>query len=868
MRRLFVLLLALGVWTFAAGPLGALAQGTGSIAGSVRAADGSPVAGATVSLAGPVTQTVGTDAEGRYSAGALPPGTYRLTVTHSGYATAQDIEVVVGAGAAPLDVTLQPASLTTIQHIGSTGTTSRATRINTSPAAVNVIDASTLRDRGQLQVQNVLEETPGVELQRFSSGGAPGANTTVAIRGADSYETQTLIDGHPVNGGSFGSFLIQFLNPLVLDDIEVSKGPGTFGNTIANAVGGTANFRTPTITRNPTGLASVGYDSYDGSSLAFRYSQTFGKVGFLVGYARGGTPGYFSNRPILYVNPDSAAKFGQIPNATVNMGIPAGETFDNKSEVVKLGYDLSKTTNLTLGYYGSHTFVDYTGTLTTVEPVHIVAGPCAGCGAFGGNSGMPSYTNPQFGNLVGSTVLASTVQDTLFLGNFENDNQPIFSGDLRTAIGNGTFLARYYAGAINRLINDPAEVNQILQCDDPTCDFGIAQANGDTSGPFYQKELDILHGGDLEFDLPVGDNAYTVSFDTHGDRTTKCSGSDPLFRRGCSIPSLLQNSSTISLRANFALGTATRLQVANYFSNTTNVGSRYDPRLALTFRPRPNLVLRASAGSSYVPPFAAIFPALAGRTLNVVAPNLAPETSFSLDAGGDLALGRDARATLDVYDTRIRNRFATIFGFGVGGTFQGSNYSNTQFTYNQANTRDAGIEATYVKQPRSGFGGVLTADLSRAYAYGSNFLDTPLGAKFTPGQQGNYGIGADGSQLVGYPYFHGRAELSYTFPHGATFAFGSTIYGAVNSFNEPGFALFDVRVATPVNNGMRLIVSAQNLFNHDDYRTLGQFAYGYAPPQDAAAVAAGIANSFNPQTLYFAPPRQITIQLTRSFGRP
>lgn len=868
MRRLLVILLALGCWAVAAGSLSASAQTTGSISGTVRATDGTPLAGATVTLAGPVAKTVGTGPDGGYTATGLPPGTYRLSVAHGGYATAQDIEVVVGTGTAPLDVTLQAASLTTIQRIGSTGTTSRATRINTSPAAISVIDSSTLRDRGQLQVQNVLEETPGVELQRFSSGGSPGANTNVAIRGADSYETQTLVDGHPVNGGSFGSFLIQFLNPLLLDDIEVSKGPGTFGNTIAHAVGGTANFRTPTITHNPSGLATVGYDSFDGGSLGVRYSQTFGKLGFLVGYARGETPGYFSNRPILYVTPDSAAMRGNIPDATVNMGIPASETFNNKSEVLKVGYDLSPATNITVGYFGSHTLVDYTATLTTVEPVHIIAGPCAACGTFAGNSGAPTFTNPQFGNLVGSTVLASTVQDLLFLGNFETDNQPIFSGDLRTSIGKGTFLARYYAGSINRLISDPGEVNQILQCDDPTCDFALAQSNGDTSGPFFQKELDILHGGDFEYDLPIGDNTYTLSYDTHGDRTTKCSGSDPLFHRGCSIPSLLQTSSTVSLRGNVALGAATRLQIANYFSNTTNVGSRYDPRLALTFRPRPNLVLRASAGTSYVPPFAAIFPALAGRTLNVVAPNLTAESSFGWDAGGDLALGRDARATLDVYDTRIHGRFATIFGFGVGGTFQGSKFANTQFTYNQANTRDAGIEATYVKQPRSGFGGLLSADLSRAYGFGSNFLTTPLGPNFTPGQQGNYGIEADGSQLLGYPYFHGRAELSYAFPHGATIALGSTLYGAVNSFNEPGFALFDARVATPLNDGLRLVVSAQNLFNHDNYRTLGQFAYGYAPPQDAAAVAAGLATPFSPQTLYFAPPRQITIQLSRSFGRP
>jgi len=869
MRRrplLLALALAAGFGVPNLMPPAALAQSAGTIAGTVHAADGSPVAGATVTVAGPTTRTVTTGADGTYSVPGLPAGQYQLVVARGGFATAQDIVVTVVAGTSPLDVTLQPASLTTLQRIGNIGTTSRATRLNTSPSAVIVVNSSTLQDRGQLQVQNTLEELPGVELQRFSSGGAPGANTNLAIRGADSYETQTLIDGHPVNGGSFGSFLIQFLNPLLLDDIEIGKGPGTFGNTIGSAVGGTANFRTPTITRNPTGQVSVGYDSFDGSSLGARYSQTIGRIGFLVGYARGETPGYFSDRPILSVTVDGNANATSIPNGTVNMGIPASETFNNKSEVAKLSYDFSPSTTLTLGYFGSHTFVDYTGTLTTVEAVNIVGGPCAACGSNAGNSGMPTYNNPAFNGLVGHTVFASTNFDNLFLGNYETDNQPIFTADLRSSLGPGTVLGRFYAGSINRLISDPAEANQILQCDDPTCDFGIAQGNGDTSGPFYQKELDILHGADFEYDLPVGDNAYTFGFDSHGDRTTKCSGSDPLFRNNCSIPSLLQTSTTVSLRGNLALGPKARLQLANYFSNTTDVGKRYDPRLAFTFRPSSRLVLRAAAGSSYVAPFAGILPGISGRTLDITAPNLAPESSFGWDAGGDMGFGSDAKATLDLYDTRIHGRFATAFEPKAGGALNGMKYSSTQVLYNQANTRDAGIEFTFIKQPRSGFGGLVMADLSRAYAYDTNFLSSPFAAG-GPGQQGNYGLEADGSQLVGYPYFHGRGEVNYTIPHGMFVAFGTSLYGAVNSFNEPGFAMFDARIATPLNNGIRLVISGQNLFNHDHGRTLGEFAYGYAPPQDPASVAAGSSSSFSPETLYFAPPRQVTIQLVRSFGK-
>ncbi len=64
-----------------------------------------------------------------------------------------------------------------------------ATQLNTTPAATNTSGEQTYIERGQPQVSNLLEELPGVELQRFSLGGGPGANTVAALRGEDPAET-------------------------------------------------------------------------------------------------------------------------------------------------------------------------------------------------------------------------------------------------------------------------------------------------------------------------------------------------------------------------------------------------------------------------------------------------------------------------------------------------------------------------------------------------------------------------------------------------------------------------------------------------------------------------------------------------------
>jgi len=831
----------------------------GVLAGTVRG-QGNPLVGATVTVIGPTTRTTTTGPDGSFQFGDLPAGTYEVTVTHPGFRRAELSATFDrnGVQSSPLAFTLETATLTTI---GGVTTQSRTTAINTSPAALTIVNAQTFIDRGNFQVPNILEEQPGVELERFDSS-APGSNVTISIRGADSYETQTLIDGHPVAGGNFGDYLIQFLNPLMLSNIEIAKGPGVLSDSIENAIGGSVNFRTPSISSRPTGLFSVGYDSFNGSTYSALFSDTIGKVGFLVGYARFGTQGYLS-APILSVVTDNFAGPGALPNATVNMAIPSTQTYDNRSELVKLGYNFSPNTTLTLGYFGSQTYVDYTGNLTTVEPVHIV-GVCAGCGAFNntnsfGSGTSPTYNNPAFANLVGHNILASTTLDNLFLGNYENETEPIFTVDLRSTIGRGTLLARYYATAINREIPDPAEANQIIQCDDPGCTLAAAAANGDLSGAFYQKELDTLRGGDFEFDLPVGSTNLTASYDDHSDQTTFCSSSNPVpALSSCSLNNFVQSSHTISLRASAPLTSRLTMYLGNYFSRTTGVGNRYDPRLAFSYRATPTISLRASAGTSFVAPYASLQTHLSGRTLVQDFGTLAPESSFGYDLGTDVATSRDSKVTFDAYNTVIHNRFETEGGVPSPGTFDGVHYTSLSAVFNVGDTEMRGIELSFIKQPRVGFGGYASVDLLRAYPFGAGNVTPPISAMGTfLSPAGNYSNELFGSQVVGFPYNKDRAELNYTFRSGARVSFGMTAFGQNNTYNEPGFAQFDAGASLPLSNGFRLILSGQNLFNHDDGRVLSEFGFGVTP-----SAAPGAQFPLN-----FVTPRTVTVQLMHPLGR-
>jgi hypothetical protein len=546
------------------------------------------------------------------------------------------------------------------------------------------------------------------------------------------------------------------------------------------------------------------------------------------------------------------------PLATVNQSVPAGETFQNRSEVAKVAINFSPTTSLTLGTIGEQSYVDYTGTLTTVEPVTIASS----------NNG--TFNNPAYNGLIGQTVLASTSADNLYLGNFEMDNEPIYTADLRTTFGPGSFLGRFYTGSITREINDPEEANQITACLNPACSMT------DLAGAFYQSEIDRLHGADFDYTIPLGrerEDLATVSYDQHADQSRSCSGTSPTFTSAdCTVNNLELTSRTFSVRAFANVAPKLRVGFANYFSDTTFVGSRYDPRATLVWTPKPQTAVRFAVGTAYVAPPSGFVAPVAGENKAVVngkldvTDALKPETSAGVDIGGDFGIHGDSKFTIDVYRTALTDRFSTVtirpgvaLGPGVSfGSYGGTPFNSISEVYNASDANEEGVEFGYVRAPVVGLGVNADFDLLRAYNYNTVIPQLQPGISTTGAQTGT--IGGDGFetpgfQIPGFPYSHGRAQVSYAFPGAAKYAFGWSIYGANNSFGEAGFSLFDFNTTLPLKYGVRLQASVTNIFDHDDNRTLGEYGYGYLPPGETT-----------PYSLFFAPPRRIDFQLVFPFG--
>jgi outer membrane cobalamin receptor len=271
-------------------PENALAQAVTAITGTVTDAAGKPLGKARITISGPTSASLESKSDGTFTI-PVTPGIYSVTVSVAGFATARNDNVVVITGQ-PVNVTfaLLAASLTTIGQVSRS-----ATAINTTSAAVQTVTAQTFASQGQNQVVNVIDQVPGVEINHVGGGSnEPGSNASISIRGAQPYESQVLIDGHPVDtagNGAYG-FNTTFINSLLLSQVDVSKGPGNMPNLIEDAIGGTVNFRTPAITPGLTGSALFGFDSFNSSYYGVKVSDTFGKLGLLVGVARNQTPGY------------------------------------------------------------------------------------------------------------------------------------------------------------------------------------------------------------------------------------------------------------------------------------------------------------------------------------------------------------------------------------------------------------------------------------------------------------------------------------------------------------------------------------------------------------------------------------------------
>lgn len=170
--------------------------------------------------------------------------------------------------------------------------------------SISIVDSAELARRQTATVVDILRTLPGVSIAR---NGGIGTSTSVFIRGADSDQTVTLIDGVKLNDPSSPGGGFNFGNLLVgnIDRIEVLRGSQSvlWGS---QAIGGVVNL----ITRSPTETLAVNlrgeYGYRDTAQLVGNVSGKAGPLSASVG------AGYFRT--------DGISAFSEVRGGTEHDG--------------------------------------------------------------------------------------------------------------------------------------------------------------------------------------------------------------------------------------------------------------------------------------------------------------------------------------------------------------------------------------------------------------------------------------------------------------------------------------------------------------------------------------------------------------------
>ena len=233
MRSLLTACLAIGALTLAnvaAARAGRLQQGfEGRV---VDGRTGSPIAGAEVTIIGE-TGAVRTDRDGRFTWRAQVRPPFVLIVTLPGGLVARPVDVASIDARAVMTVTVESAVTEDV-----TVAAGAAPSIDATPgAAMTMLSARDVALRGPGNLLQSLESVPGVNQVSEGQAAVP------AVRGLARGRTLILIDGSRVTAERRVGPSATFLDPSVVQGVDVARGPGSVAYG-SDAFGGVISVRT------------------------------------------------------------------------------------------------------------------------------------------------------------------------------------------------------------------------------------------------------------------------------------------------------------------------------------------------------------------------------------------------------------------------------------------------------------------------------------------------------------------------------------------------------------------------------------------------------------------------------------------------
>ena len=235
-----------------------------------------PIAGATVTIGG-VPGSVKTDADGRFTIEPSPTPPFQVIVVLANGTVARPVRVTSTDD--PATITVNALADESVTVVGA------APSVDASPAAATTLLSNLqIARRSPENLMQALETVPGVN--QVSEGHA----SVPAIRGMARGRVLILVDGARVTSERRVGPSATFLDPAVLEGIDVARGPGSVAYG-SDALGGVISMRTrnaePGSPLRVRGTAALGAGTPDRRG-SVELSKGFAKGGLLVeGHARG-----------------------------------------------------------------------------------------------------------------------------------------------------------------------------------------------------------------------------------------------------------------------------------------------------------------------------------------------------------------------------------------------------------------------------------------------------------------------------------------------------------------------------------------------------------------------------------------------------
>lgn len=872
-------------------PAFALADNGTTIHGRVLDDNGGlPVSKATIELqqGDKTIATTSSAPDGSFTFSGEHPGVYTVLIVANGYQTTRSIDVYVTPGESRVDVQTAIGraanGLRTIGgvHVAGQGSLQTTTTINEH------LDPSLVQDESYARTGDALKELPFVTGKTSS---ALGAGLTLSIRGFNSTETATLLDGHPIGpigarGNGFDFSAAPFWG---LSGVDVTMGSGATGMYGVPTIAGAVNFQTISPTRTPHSTLSQGIGNDGKLMTGLQTTGTIGRLGYALAYGVQGTSGE--------IGPTQVLQSGLLTNASTSCpggvdSTPSIRTADvractyavsgnylQRNGLAKLTYEIDPKTQLLFTAYNETMWDDSTGNGDVDNnPYSYILYNAQNSLAKNGNKntvklpGGGSVTcNASFAVLNNSPAGYQCMSPQQYASTF--------SGPAGGGIGrwHGAQNQDYHA-RITRQITS----NNSLVLDSFVDNYGYQNAKSPTTG---FDDIYTTRGFLVSDDFTMRNNDTSVGvYFQHQEHTGN------LIKNGLSTPIKPLGLTSTNY---FVRDAYTASQNLSFFADASVQNSKdtastsFNPRFSVVFRPTVEDVLRLTAGRSTSEPDPSLIygpfsytavqsfnPACSTTTLNSIgsgsSPLVKPESANDVELAYGHRFSQNVLFQGDVYDSREQNPLVGgVFPLSVIPAGQVLTGAQLQQYLNKLNGPcGGGFTAANL--------GITTTFNAGSAIYRGIALNTTIGIVRNLKAEVKYNVESaafsgipdsilknnvtliNGGQVAGIPLHTGSVGFAYANPSGFSTRIDGYYVGPNNGFNRNAYMYANANVARTIGP-LTVNFGMYNIFNSSaqEYGYVGQ---GLFIPENSFGHD---VNSFQQGTEQFGLPyKQYTLSFT------